>query len=77
MKCFQCESEAAAICRYCGRAVCKCHLKEGPVIRDGVYCGAALGVKKEWLEIKGGVWCGFCQIKVHGSDTMADKFFRK
>ena len=31
MKCFQCGSEAVAICIYCGRAVCREHAKEGPV----------------------------------------------
>ncbi len=75
LKCFRCGIDAVAICRYCGRAVCKDHVKEGPVIRHGVYCEGAIGAKKEWLEISGGVWCGICHIEPHGSRTEKDKFF--
>lgn len=75
MKCFLCGKDAVAICRFCGRAVCKEHVKEGPVVRQGIYCGAALGVEREWLEIHRAVWCGVCEITGHGKKTKADTFF--
>ena len=34
-----------------------------------------LGSTREWLEIRGAVWCGLCKIKGHGGTTEADKFF--
>lgn len=76
MMCFRCGSEAVAICRYRGRAVCKEHIKEGSVISHGVGW-AAIGATKEWLEIKGAVWRGTCKIKGHGRRTETDKFFNE
>ncbi len=74
MKCFICEKEAVAICKYCGRAICKEHTKEGPLVVHGIGIGG-VGAHREWLEIRGAVWCGICKIKGHGGMTEADKFF--
>ena len=77
MMCFLCGKDAVAVCRYCGRAVCKDHIKEGPVMRQGIHCEVAIGAEDEWLEIGNAVWCGICHIMGRGRKTQDDKFFRK
>ena len=55
MECWICERPAHAICRFCGRAICKAHTQEHPyilhtyrtttgtykaiVVPDAVHCG--------------------------------------
>ncbi len=77
MKCVQCGRDAVAVCKFCGRAVCKDHIKEGPILRQGIHCEGAIGAEKEWLEISKAVWCGTCHVTGYGRKTQEDKFFRE
>jgi len=56
MNCFFCEQPAQGVCRFCGRALCKNHMKTSPyiitvyvgkdnipksiVVADALYCGS-------------------------------------
>lgn len=65
MQCIDCDTDANAICRFCGRAVCKRHLKTKP------YCSgySAAGVKFVWtrqetaIRVADAVWCGVCEVE--------------
>lgn len=57
MNCIHCERTAHATCRFCGRAVCKDHLKTSPFILS-VYQGEA-GVNKA-IVVADAVYCGLC-----------------
>jgi hypothetical protein len=57
MNCIHCERTAHASCRFCGRAVCKDHLKTSPFILS-VYKGDE-GVNKA-IVVADAVFCGLC-----------------
>jgi hypothetical protein len=65
MKCAQCGSEAVAICKFCGRAVCKEHVRTktyasgyGQKIKDNLWpSGSPTG-----LIISDAAWCGQCNV---------------
>jgi hypothetical protein len=57
MNCIHCERTAHASCRFCGRAVCKDHLKTSPFILC-VYKGDE-GVNKA-IVVADAVFCGLC-----------------
>lgn len=57
MKCFSCENEARAVCRFCGRAVCEEHVKSRPFVQ-AVYLGSQ-GIPKV-IAVKDAVYCGIC-----------------
>jgi hypothetical protein len=57
MKCFKCENEAAGVCRFCGRGLCKEHTQfrlHIPSVyldkNDDLHC----------LAVKGALFCGKC-----------------
>ena len=57
MECWHCGRPAQAICRFCGRAVCKDHAKMLPSIvsvfgDDG---------KNKAVVVGDAVWCGLCK----------------
>jgi hypothetical protein len=66
MKCWHCDSEAKAICIFCGRGVCKTH-------RQAKDYFVGYGMKhKRALLLKGsptashvhdGTWCGVCEVE--------------
>jgi hypothetical protein len=58
MNCIHCDRTAHATCRFCGRAVCKDHLKNSPFI-VGLYTGEA-GVHKA-IVVSDAVYCGLCK----------------
>jgi hypothetical protein len=58
MKCVHCDTEASAICRWCGRAVCESHIKTMTYIIS-VYVGGKKVPKS--LVVADAVWCGVCK----------------
>jgi len=65
MKCFLCDSDAQAICKFCGRAVCRDHTKTkefhsgyGQKVKDNLWpSGSYTGV-----DVSDAVWCGQCSV---------------
>ena len=57
MNCIHCDRSAHATCRFCGRAVCKDHIKVFPFIL-GIYKGDE-GVNKA-IVVPDAVYCGLC-----------------
>jgi hypothetical protein len=60
MNCWHCERPAHAVCRFCGRALCKEHVRKMPYILE-VYRGEAGPTKA--LVVADAVWCGVCRPK--------------
>ena len=58
MNCIQCNRTAHAACRFCGRAVCKEHIKESAFI-VALYRSEA-GPQKA-VVVPDAVWCGVCR----------------
>ena len=58
MKCFHCEEEARGVCIFCGRALCKAHMKTMPAILT-IYVGEA-NVPKA-VVVSDALWCGVCK----------------
>ncbi|MBP8003067.1 MAG: hypothetical protein KA314_26815 [Chloroflexi bacterium] len=58
MECWHCERPAHAVCRFCGRAVCKSHAKEMPYVVDTYR--TTQGEYKA-LVIANTIYCGVCQ----------------
>jgi hypothetical protein len=67
MKCWHCDSEAKAVCVFCGRAICAAHHKtkehfvgygkKTPVnILDTTKTTSAIHVSKA-------CWCGVCEVE--------------
>lgn len=66
MKCSQCNKEAVAICKFCGRAVCKKHLKIKP------YVTAAYDENKDapkFLVVEDAIWCAKCNPVINPIDV--------
>ncbi len=57
MNCIHCERTAHATCRFCGRGVCKDHIKTSPFIL-GLYKGEE-GINKA-IVVPDAVYCGIC-----------------
>ena len=65
MKCFQCENDARAVCRFCGRAVCGSHLETKEFA-----AGYGKRTKSHALDrgsetavtVSDAVWCGQCNV---------------
>lgn len=66
MKCLQCENDARAICRLCGRAVFESHIQT-----KEFHAGYGKSKKSHALDrgsetavtIADAVWCGQCSVK--------------
>ena len=58
MNCIHCERTAHATCRFCGRAVCKDHIKTAPFILS-IYRGDK-DVNKA-IVVTNAVYCGICE----------------
>jgi len=62
MKCICCDEEARAICRFCGRAVCREHIQQERFIVG--YNSRATGFFESSLRVLSvpdAVWCGQCR----------------
>lgn len=58
MECWHCERPAHAVCKFCGRGVCKTHTREKPYILH-TYRTTAGAYKA--IVVAGAVWCGECR----------------
>jgi hypothetical protein len=58
MNCIHCNRTAHAICRFCGRAVCRDHLSESPFIIS-LYRGEEQVQKA--IVVTDAVFCGLCK----------------
>ncbi|MBI9043617.1 MAG: hypothetical protein JEZ06_03980 [Anaerolineaceae bacterium] len=59
MKCIRCGKDAVAVCRFCGRAVCKDHIQTMNYIIS-VYPSMVKQVPKA-LVVADAVYCGICK----------------
>lgn len=58
MKCWECELDARATCKFCGRHVCKDHASTMPTFL-AMFLGANNTPKG--LAVANVVWCGICE----------------
>ena len=58
MKCFHCEEPARGVCSFCGRALCKEHMKKMSAILT-IYVGEA-NVPKA-VVVSDALYCGVCK----------------
>ncbi len=58
MKCFHCEEPARGVCNFCGRALCKEHMKQMPAILT-IYVGEANTPKA--VVVSDALYCGVCK----------------
>ena len=58
MKCFHCEEEARGVCTFCGRALCKEHMKKMPAIVT-IFVGEA-NIPKA-VVVSNAIYCGVCK----------------
>jgi hypothetical protein len=58
MKCYHCEEEARGVCSFCGRALCKEHMKTMPAILS-IYVGEANTPKA--VVVSDALYCGVCK----------------
>lgn len=58
MNCFHCEEPARGVCNFCGRALCKEHMKNMPAILT-IYVGEA-NVPKA-VVVSDALFCGVCK----------------
>ena len=57
MECWHCGRPAQAVCRFCGRAVCKEHAKTLPGIL-GIFADEG---RQKAVVVADAVWCGLCK----------------
>jgi hypothetical protein len=60
MKCITCGEEAAAICQFCGRAVCQDHIKQDLFTSGFSAKGGFWNMQENAVRVKDAVWCGVC-----------------
>ncbi len=58
MECWHCERPAHAVCKFCGRGVCKTHTREKPYI---LHTYRTPGGDYKGIVVAGAVWCGECR----------------
>ena len=60
MHCWHCSQMARGVCQFCGRGLCKDHVKTLPAI-VALYKGSA-GTQKA-VVVGDALWCGVCKPK--------------
>jgi hypothetical protein len=58
MKCYHCEADARGVCTFCGRALCKAHMKKMPAIIT-IYIGE--GETPKAVVVADAINCGVCK----------------
>lgn len=58
MECFHCGQPAQGVCRFCGRALCKDHMKSMPYIIT-IYVGE--GNVPKAVVVADALYCGVCK----------------
>lgn len=67
MKCSKCDDEAKAICKFCGRAVCKLYIQTKRFATGFTSVAGMLSAADNALCVDDAVWCGMCHPKYHRS----------
>lgn len=67
MTCIKCDQEAKAICKFCGRAVCKPHIQEKRFATGYTAVGGMLSATDNAFSLEDAVWCGTCHPAYHRS----------
>lgn len=60
MNCWHCDRPAHAVCRFCGRGLCKEHVKSMPFILEVYRSGTGLA---KALVVADAAWCAVCRPK--------------
>lgn len=60
MKCAECGEEASAICKFCGRAVCKEHIKTDLYVSGYSSKAGFYSLSSNAVRVEDAVWCGTC-----------------
>jgi hypothetical protein len=58
MVCFQCDEQARGVCIFCGRAMCKTHMKKSPAIIS-IFVGE--GNTPKAVVVSDALFCGLCK----------------
>ena len=59
MGCFHCEEAARGMCRFCGRALCRTHMKDRMPFIITIYVGDRQIPKA--IVVRDALWCGVCE----------------
>jgi hypothetical protein len=60
MKCITCGDDAVAICKLCGRAVCKQHIDKRMFMSGYSAKSGFWNMNQNALRVEDAVWCGIC-----------------
>jgi hypothetical protein len=58
MECWYCERPSHAICRFCGRSICKTHARQMPYI---IHTYRTSKEEYKAIVVADAVWCGECK----------------
>lgn len=67
MNCWHCERTANGVCKFCGRALCKDHVKMMPYVLN-IFRNKAMELKA--LVVSDVLYCGVCQPKEEPIDII-------
>jgi hypothetical protein len=67
MKCLQCDAQAHAVCKFCGRAVCRNHVQEKPYATGYSTATGFWTRRKNAVRVPDAVWCGSCHPEHHAT----------
>ena len=67
MKCILCDKEAQAICKFCGRAVCKEHMGEQRYPSGFANKAGFWSPRPNGVVVPDAVWCGLCHPEFSGT----------
>jgi hypothetical protein len=59
MLCFHCEQAARGVCRFCGRGLCKDHMKKRMPFIITIYVGEHNTPKA--IVVRDALWCNVCR----------------
>ena len=60
MKCITCGADAVAVCKFCGRAVCKEHIQTDTFTSGYSAKAAFWSMAHNAVRVEDAVWCGIC-----------------
>ena len=60
MKCIICDRDAHAVCQFCGRAVCREHIRKDEFLSG--YAKALFSGGSSAIRVENAVWCGICTV---------------
>jgi len=67
MKCIVCDTDAVGICKFCGRAICKEHLKTNLFITGYSSKSGSWDFGKNAVRVEDALWCGICHPEYKGT----------